>query len=114
MAIWAALGAQLASFTLEGTSHLVDVPLHTTREADFTDRAAACRVFIARPASQTLRQSTRGSGLDMGDAGLHARSVQGIRWFCVRFPHRIVCKQSVSASGPPQKPQNSEPCRAPM
>jgi hypothetical protein len=65
--VWAALGAQLASFILDGTSHLVNVSLHTTREAYFTDRAAACGVFIARATSQTLRQGTHRSGSDTGD-----------------------------------------------
>jgi hypothetical protein len=67
MPVWAALGAQSALFISEGTSHLVDVSLHTTREAYFTDRAAACGVFVARPTSQTLRRDTHRSGLDTGD-----------------------------------------------
>jgi hypothetical protein len=70
MTVWAVLGAQLASLnTRRDVTHLVDMSLHTTREARFTDGAAACGVFIARPTSQTLRQGAHRSGLDTGDVG---------------------------------------------
>ncbi len=67
MPVWTVLpGAQLASLihTRRDVSHLVDVSLHTTSKACFTNRTAACGVFIARPASQTLRQGTYRSDLD--------------------------------------------------
>jgi hypothetical protein len=67
--VWAVLPGRAVSFThtRRDASYLVDVSLHTAREACFTDRTAACGVFIARPTGQTLCQGTHGSGLDTGD-----------------------------------------------
>lgn len=68
MPVWAVLGTQFSfAHTRRDVTHLVDVSLHTTREACFTDWAAARGMFIARPASQTLRQSIHRSGIDTGD-----------------------------------------------
>jgi hypothetical protein len=68
MPVWAVLAVRFSfAYTRRDVTHLVDMSLHTTREACFTDWAAACGVFIARPASQTLRQSSRISSLDTGD-----------------------------------------------
>jgi hypothetical protein len=53
--------------TRRGVTRLVDMSLHTTREARFTDGAAARGVFVAHPTSQTLCQSAHRSGLDTGE-----------------------------------------------
>lgn len=55
--------------TRRDATRLVDVSLHTTREARFTDWAAACGVFVAHPTCQTLRESAHRSGLDMREVG---------------------------------------------
>jgi len=67
--VWTVLPGRAVSFTYtrSDVSYLVDVSLHTAREASFTNRTAACGVFIARPTSQTLCQGTHRSGLDTGD-----------------------------------------------
>jgi hypothetical protein len=69
VSVWTVLPGRAVSFThtRRDVSYLVDVSLHTAREACFTDRTAACGVFVARPTSQTLCQGTHGSGIDTGD-----------------------------------------------
>ena len=53
--------------TRKAVSYFVYVSLHTAREACFTDRTAACGVFIARPTSQTLCQGIHKLGLNTSD-----------------------------------------------
>jgi hypothetical protein len=69
MPVWTVLPGGTVSLihTRKDVSHLVDMSLHTARKTCFTDRTAACGVFIARPTSQTLCQGTHRSGSDTGD-----------------------------------------------